>query len=105
MFIRHDIDFYGWGQDSKDGRVFPWVKWDKISLPKMWSGRGLNNLHMFSKALVAKFGWRLLSTDSLWTEVVSRKYIRLVSLEDWIRVLNKQRLNVSAIWKMILASF
>jgi hypothetical protein len=38
-------------------------------------GWGLKNVFYFSKALAAKFVWRLITTDSLWTKVISHKYI------------------------------
>jgi len=52
---------------SKEGRAFPWVRWDKSTLPKKWGGWGLKNLFHFSKVLARKVGWRLIDFVILWT--------------------------------------
>jgi hypothetical protein len=46
-----------------------------LEIPKALGGWGLKNIFLFSKALVAKSTWRLISTSSLWTSVVTQKYI------------------------------
>jgi hypothetical protein len=50
---------------KKDIHVTPWVRWKRIAVPKALGGWGLKNIHVFSKALAAKGGWRLLTTNSL----------------------------------------
>jgi len=52
---------------SKDGRAFPWVRWDKITLPKKWGGWGLKKLFHISKDLATKVGWILIDFVILWT--------------------------------------
>jgi hypothetical protein len=69
---------------TQEQYVIPWVKWKKLSLPKALGGWGLNFFFLFSKAMVAKYGWQLLSTKILWTDVVHHKYIVLDTLEDWV---------------------
>jgi hypothetical protein len=51
------------------------VKWSTLAIPKYLGGWGLKNIFLFAKALVAKSVWRLISTDNLWTQVVTHKYI------------------------------
>ena len=58
---------------EKDVQVTPWVWWGRIVVPKGLEGRGLKNIFVFSKALAAKGGWRLLKADSLWTWVGVQK--------------------------------
>jgi hypothetical protein len=70
---------------TKDHFVFPWVKWEILAAPKLFGGWGLKNIHLFSKTLAAKSCWRWITTYSLWTKVVSRKYINPESVEEWIR--------------------
>eukprot|EP00253_Pinus_taeda_P014434 PITA_14434 len=53
----------------------------------------------------AKYGWRLISTENLWTRVVRRKYIDPVPLEDWIRSQEKRKKNVSVVWKATVEAF
>ena len=48
-------------------------------------GWGLKNPILFAKALATKAGWRLISSNNLWTKVISHKYIASIPLEDWIR--------------------
>jgi hypothetical protein len=74
---------------KKDSYVTPWVRWENIVAPKALGGWGLKNIFLFSKALAEKCGWRLLKTSSLWTRVVSKKYIAPESLEAWVRNPNK----------------
>ena len=52
---------------KKEDQVAPWVGWKRIAVPKGLDGWGLKNIFLFVKALDAKGGWRLLSTDTLWT--------------------------------------
>ena len=49
--------------------------------------------------------WRKISTHSLWTEVVTHKYIATDSLEDWIQNPNMRRWIASVIWKATINSF
>ena len=61
--------------------VTPWVRWEKIATRKDLGGWALKNIFHFSKALVAKGGWHILTSSSLWTKVIRQKYIAPVSLE------------------------
>eukprot|EP00253_Pinus_taeda_P035221 PITA_35221 len=88
------------GQQS--GRIFAWVKWDTIALPKRWGGWGIKRLIYFSKALAAKLGWRLLTTDSLWSRVAIAKYIKPHSVIDWLCMRQTQHMHLSNIWKAII---
>jgi len=70
---------------SQIGKIFAWVKWDALNLPKKWGGWGLKKLDEFSFAFAAKLGWHLITTDSLWMRVTSSKYIAPLQILDWIR--------------------
>ena len=65
----------------------------------------LKNIFLFSIALAEHFGWRLLTKESLWSDVVTHKYIFLDSIKEWIRNLIKKRLISSIIWKAVIKSF
>jgi len=81
------------------------VRWERIALPKSMGGWGLKNIFLFSKALVAKGGWRLIKTTSLWTRVLSHKYMALDSIEDWVRNPEKSHKGGSVIWKAVVSAF
>ena len=63
------------------------------------------NIFIFSKALATKEDWRLISTHSLWTDVITQNFIALESLKEWIRKPNKRQSNIYVIWKVILRAF
>ena len=85
---------------NKEQKVIPWVKWDQIARPKDLGRWGLKNPLLFSKSQGAKVGWRLISTHSLWTEVITHKYISLIPLLDWIKYFTNIP-NGSIIWKYL----
>ena len=69
-------------------------------------GWGIKNTFFFAKALATKIGWRLISTQSLWTEVIIHKYISPTLILDWIRDMgSKKPPNGSIIWKELCKSF
>eukprot|EP00253_Pinus_taeda_P029628 PITA_29628 len=76
---------------KQTGRIFAWTRWESLTLPKRWGGRGLKRLDTFSKALTAKLGWQLLNNRSLWTKVVDPKYITPSNPLDWIRHAHRPR--------------
>jgi len=90
---------------SKESSGLPWVAWDKVARPKEWGGWGLKRSPDFNISLAAKSGWRLISTDNLWTKVVKRKYIDPLPIDEWIRSQNKKGQSSSAIWKATVEAF
>ena len=90
---------------KKEEQTTPWVNWKRIAKPKGLGGWGLKDIFLFSKALAAKGGWRLVKTSSLWTRVIKKKYIPHESLIDWIRNPRKTHSGGSVIWKAIVNSF
>jgi hypothetical protein len=89
----------------KDHYTLPWEKWDRLARPKALGGWGLKNIFIFSKALAAKACWRLFTTSSLWTQVVTHKYINPDSVGDWICRADKSLSSCSIIWKAVIKSF
>ena len=92
-------------QGKKEIHTRRWVKWDRITIPKALGGWGLKNIFHFSIDLVAKCGWRLISTTSPWTEVIAQKYISPSSMIEWIRNPQKSYRGGSVLWKAIIKSF
>ena len=69
-------------------------------------GWGIKNTFFFAKSLAAKIGWRLISTQILWTEVIIHKYILPTLILDWIRDMETIKPpNGSIIWKALCKSF
>lgn len=69
---------------SQDKRIFAWVGWKKIALPKKWGGWRLKDLPTFAQALIAKMGWTLLTGHNLWTRITYHKYIWPLHIMEWI---------------------
>ena len=90
---------------KREDQTTPWVNWKRIAVPKGLGGWGLKDIFLFSKALAAKGGWRLLKSNSLWSRVIKQKYLPNVSLLEWIRNPRKTHLGGSVIWKAIVKSF
>jgi hypothetical protein len=68
----------------KDRFFLPWVKWKYLVAPKILEGRGLENIFLFSKYLVAKSCWRMITIDNLLMKLVTKKYVCLNSILEWI---------------------
>ena len=65
----------------------------------------MKNIFLFAQALAAKGGWRLINVDSLWTQVITQKYIAPFSIVDWIRNPRKSFAGGPVIWKALVKSF
>eukprot|EP00253_Pinus_taeda_P018576 PITA_18576 len=88
--------------EATPGRIFAWVKWEALHLPKKWGRWGLKKLKDFSLALAAKLGQKLVAANSLWTRVTYAKYIAPLHIMDWIRRAHQSTSGVSIIWKAVL---
>jgi len=97
------IKFLWNGRD--DTNSFHWVALPKIGLLKEMWGWGPKNIHYFAKALVSKGVWRILKGESLWVKLVSRKYIKPLSIVEWFSSRDKSCGNASIIWKFVIKSF
>jgi len=89
---------------NHDKRIFAWISWKKITLPKKWGGWGLKDLPDFAMALAAKMGWSLLTTQNLWAQVSYHKYIWPQSILDWARLPTWTTKGCSSIWKALIHS-
>eukprot|EP00253_Pinus_taeda_P003007 PITA_03007 len=98
--LQHICNRFLWA-GQKSGRLFAWVKWDTIAKPKSWGGWGIKKLDLFSKALAAKLGWQLLTSESLWKRVAYAKYIKPLNVLDWF-CSQQNTHNVSSIWKAVI---
>eukprot|EP00253_Pinus_taeda_P004035 PITA_04035 len=89
---------------SQDKRIFTWIGWQKIAIPKKWGGWGLKDLPLFAQALAAKMSWALLTSQNLWTRLSYHKYIWPLDTMDWIRLPTWNRTGASSFWKAVIHS-
>eukprot|EP00253_Pinus_taeda_P009046 PITA_09046 len=89
---------------SQDKCIFAWIGWQKIALPKRWGGWGLKDFPLFAKAMAAKMGWSLLTSQNLWARLSYHKYIWPQDILDWVRLPNWNRTGISSVWKDLLFS-
>ena len=63
-----------WGGHQEANKI-PWVKWDKVCLPKNKGGLGIKDLSLFNEALLGKWGWQLANNhDQPWSRILISKY-------------------------------
>ena len=72
------------------------------SWPKKYGGWGIKNLHRFNLALRLNFFWVALQHDGLWHQVLIHKYLKHVSMVDWLRGKNSSPHGGSVIWRVFL---
>jgi len=89
---------------NQDKRIFAWVGWKKISIPKKWGAWGSKDLPVFAQALAAKIGWKLLIGNNHWTNITYHKYIWTLHLMEWIRLPSWPKSGISSVWKALLNS-
>lgn len=94
---------YLWA-DSQDKKMFAWIGWQKIAIPKKWGGWGLKQLPLFAQALAAKMSWALITSQNLWTRLSYHKYIWPLDIMDWIRLPTWNSSGTSSFWKAIIYS-
>lgn len=64
--------------------AIPFNKWKSIYMPIVYGGEKLKDSSLFAQALVAESVWGLIPSARLWQEVVTKIYMHLVSLLEWI---------------------
>ena len=87
-----------WGS-SDNKRQYHLTNWREISWPKEYGGWGIKHLNWFSVALRLKNLWLVLQNDGLWHRVITNKYLKMGSVEAWLKDKKFLSRGVSAIWK------
>ena len=68
------VSNYWWGS-SVDNHKIHWLRWEKLTRPKIHGGMGFRDFNLFNQAMLGKQGWRLLMRpDSLCAKVLKGKY-------------------------------
>ena len=83
---------------------FHLVCWEDLARPVEKGGWGLKNMHLFSLAPRAKSLWMVFSSSSLWSQVIKEKYVRKISLIQWVRRFRKSSRCLSNVWAGLLAA-
>ena len=83
----------------------PWTSWKVLANPKSMGGWGLKFPSLFAKSLAAKSVWNIIHGTRLEVQVVIHKYIRPLTVLDWIRDKDKKKSGISICWKSVLWFF
>ena len=68
---------FWWGFPKEKSRNLSLKSWRSICLPKSDGGLGFKRMHDFNLSLVAKLGWKLLSSSNcLWVNQLLSKYVK-----------------------------
>lgn len=90
---------YWWQSSGGESSGIHWMAWDRMTAPKGKGGLGFKLLHQFNLALLAKQGWRILTTpDALVTKVMRARYFPRTGFLQ-----ATTRNNPSYVWRSILA--
>ena len=90
-----------WGS-SENHRRYHLISWQKLSWHKEYEGWGIKNLHWFSISLRLKNIWMALLKGGLWHHVPISKYLKNISVIDWLRNKRFSTRRVSIIWRGFL---
>ena len=74
-----------WSGNCESKVSLPWTSWKVLANPKSMGGWGLKVPSLFAKALVAKSVWNIIHGSGLWVQIILQKYVRPLTLLDWIR--------------------
>ncbi|XP_019175759.1 PREDICTED: uncharacterized protein LOC109171082 [Ipomoea nil] len=98
MALERLMNRYWWGQSGSQNSIH-WMSWDRMCVPKKFGGMGFKRIREFNIALLAKQGWRLLtSTESLVARVFKARYYPTSSFYE--ATIGG---NPSYVWRSILA--
>ena len=72
-----------WG--STDGRIrMHLVDWHTISMPLDYRGWNIKKLDWLCTSLRLKSLWMVLKGSGIWNKIISRKYLKDLSLDHWL---------------------
>jgi hypothetical protein len=87
-------------QGGNISRKFHLENWNIVILPKDQGGLGVIDLRCMNFSLLAKWIWRLESTEGLWQQIIRRKYQNTLrgTLLFWL----KKKQEDSYFWKGLM---
>ena len=60
------------------------VDWHTISKPHEYCGWNIRNLEWFGMSLRFKSLWIVLNGRGTWSDIISHKYLKILSVDDWL---------------------
>ena len=76
--------------------------WIDLSRPKIFGGWGIKNLSWFNQALRLNVFWRAIHSKGLWFQVLQAKYLKGLTVIEWLRFKSFSTRNVSLFWRGFL---
>ncbi|KAG6627185.1 hypothetical protein CIPAW_15G109000 [Carya illinoinensis] len=97
--LNRQVRGFWWGQQEKEHRIH-WVSWKQMSKSKRSGGLGMRDFEFFNRALLAKQGWRIISSpNSLAARVLKEKYFKCSTFLDV-----KKGSNSSFLWQSFISA-
>jgi hypothetical protein len=85
------LEIFG-GETNLIGKIVHWLRWDKMTRPKIQGGIGFRDLRIFNQALLAKQAWRLLEhPENLCARLLKAKYYPAGELLDIVFPKNESK--------------
>jgi hypothetical protein len=101
--IRKSMFSFLW-KGCSEKHHFHLCRWENLAKPKYFGGWGIQNIHLFNKALAANTLWHVLMKDDIWHRVIKDKYLPYCSVTTWLRSTSFQLTSASHTWKNLLKS-
>jgi hypothetical protein len=76
-----------------------------MALSKKIGGWGLKNIYHFGRDLPAKSPWNYIFDKGLWGILMHSKYLKNLSMVDWIQSKFKIIVGISNVWNGLVGSF
>ena len=61
------------------------ARWDLLTRPYEMGGWNIKDLNGFNDALRVKILWSTVTGSGIWNRVLKVKYLKTISLTDWLR--------------------
>ncbi|XP_042990668.1 uncharacterized protein LOC122317666 [Carya illinoinensis] len=97
--LNKQVRGFWWGQQEKEHKIH-WVSWKQMIKSKRSGGFGMRDFEFFNRALLAKQGWRIISSpSSLAARVFKEKYFKCSTFLDV-----KKGSNSSFLWQSFISA-
>jgi len=78
--------------------------WNFIAKPKAMGGWGLRDVELFNKYLAAKYLWRVLFHQGIWSRLMRKKYMKGVKVTKWLRKEMEGYSIASLLWRNLITA-
>ena len=78
--------------------------WNFIAKPKAMGGWGLRDVELFNKYLAAKYLWRVLFHQGVWSRLMRKKYMKGVKVTKWLRKEMEGYSIASLLWRNLITA-